>query len=132
MNARVQTSVLAALALAAGLATVPCQAEENAGQKPAPAAKPAPEVVYGSQLMTAQERRALHQKIRAAKTDEERQQIRAEHHAAMQARAKERGVTLPDTPPAIGGGMGPGKGMGGGMGTGMGGGMGPRGGQPAR
>jgi hypothetical protein len=82
------------------------------------------EQVYGSQLMTQQERTAYRAKMRAAKTQEERERIRAEHHEQMKARAKERGVTLPDEPPARGGGMGPG---GGGMGPG-GGGMGPGGG----
>lgn len=66
--------------------------------------------IYGSQLMTPQERSAYRAKMRAAKTPEERQAIRAEHHAAMSARAKERGVTLPEQPPARGGGMGPGGG----------------------
>ena len=76
--------------------------------------------VYGSQLMTNQERMEHRNKLRAAKTAEEREQIRLQHHEQMQLRAKEKGVTLPDMPPAQGGGMGPGGGMGGGMG-----GMGP-------
>ncbi|MEK6663537.1 MAG: hypothetical protein AABY73_06690 [Pseudomonadota bacterium] len=84
------------------------------------------EPIYGSQLMTQKERNAHRAKMRAAKTDQEREQIRLEHHKLMQARAKERGVTLPDEPPASGKGMGPGPGMGGGMGpgSGMGGGKG--------
>jgi hypothetical protein len=77
--------------------------------------------IYGSQLMSPQERNEYRQRMWAAKTYEERERIRAEHHERMKARAKERGVTLPDAPPARGGGMGPG---GGGMGPG-GGGMGP-------
>ncbi|GAO34984.1 hypothetical protein SCT_0364 [Sulfuricella sp. T08] len=85
------------------------------------------EQVYGSQLMTQEERMAYRTKMRAAKTQEERERIRAEHHEQMKVRAKERGVTLPDMPPAMGGGMGPGGGIGGGMGPG-GGGMGPGGG----
>lgn len=80
--------------------------------------------IYGSQLMTPQERANYRKRMQSAKTVQEREQIRAEHHKQMQARAKERGVTLPDQPPARGGGMGPGMG-GGGMG---GGGMGPGGG----
>ena len=72
--------------------------------------------VYGSQLMTPQERAEHRTKMRAAKTVEEREQIRKENHERMQARAKERGVTLPEEAPMGGGGMGPG-----------GGGMGPRG-----
>jgi hypothetical protein len=64
--------------------------------------------------------------MRNAKTLEEREQIRKEHHEQMKARAQEKGVTLPDEPPARGRGMGPGKGMGPGMGPGGGaGGMGP-------
>lgn len=81
------------------------------------------EQVYGSQLMTQQERNEYSARMRAAKTEQERERIRAEHHKQMQVRAKERGVTLPDEPPARGGGMGPG---GGGMGPGSGG-MGPGG-----
>lgn len=85
--------------------------------------------IYGSQLMTRQERNEFRARMRAAKTVQEREQIRNQHHEQMQIRAKERGVTLPDEPPARGGGMGPGAGggMGGGMGPGgggMGGGMG--------
>ena len=77
--------------------------------------------IYGSQLMTQQERNEYRTRMRAAKTAEEREQVRKEHHEQMKARAKEKGVTLPDEPPArgMGGGMGPG---GGGMGPGMGGG----------
>lgn len=78
------------------------------------------ERIYGSQMMTQEERNAYRAKMRAAKTVEERESIRSEHHELMQARAKERGMTLPDMPPAKGGmmepgGMGPG---GGGMGGG--------------
>ena len=80
--------------------------------------------IYGSQLMTNQERIEHRNKLLAAKTAEEREQVRLQHHEQMQLRAKEKGVTLPDAPPAQGGGQG--RGMGGGMG-GMapGGGMGP-------
>lgn len=79
--------------------------------------------IYGSQMMTQEERMTYRNKMRAAKTQEERDKIRAEHHEQMKARAKEKGMTLPDEPPARGGGMSPGGGMGPG-----GGGMGPRGG----
>jgi outer membrane PBP1 activator LpoA protein len=80
------------------------------------------EQVYGSQLMTQQERTEHRNKMRAAKTAEEREQIRKEHHALMKERAKAKGITLPDEPPA-GGMMGQGGGMmgpGGGMGSGGG------------
>ena len=71
------------------------------------------ERIYGSQLMTQEERNEYRTKMRAAKTAEERERIRNEHHEQMKQRAMERGMTLPDMPPA-GGGMGPGGGMGGG------------------
>ena len=70
------------------------------------------EPIYGSHLMTRQERTQYRAKMRAAKTAGEREQIRKEHHERMQARAKERGITLPDKPPVRGGGMGNGGGMG--------------------
>lgn len=81
--------------------------------------------IYGAQLMTRQERNEYRARMRAAKTVQEREQIRKEHHERMKERAKERGVTLPDEPPVRGGGMGPGGGMepGNGMGPGMGGGL---------
>jgi hypothetical protein len=77
--------------------------------------------IYGSQLMTEQERNEYRNRMRSAKTVQEQEQIRAEHHKSMQVRAKERGVTIPDNPPPMGSGMmGPGGGMGpaGGMGGG--------------
>ena len=88
------------------------------------------EQVYGYQLMTTAERDAYRERMRAARTVEEREQIRLDHHAQMQARAIEQGVSLPDMPMMRGqgmgggGGMGPGGGMGGGGGMGSGGGMG--------
>ena len=79
--------------------------------------------VYGSQMMTQQERADYRNRMHQAQTAEERERMRQEHHRQMQARAKERGVTLPDEPPAMPGrggmGMGPG---GGGPGSGPGGG----------
>jgi len=78
-----------------------------------------PVPIYGSQLMTQQERNEFRDRMHAAKTEQEREQIRKEHHEKMQLRAKEKGVALPDEPPAPGRGMRPG---GGGMGPGMGGG----------
>jgi hypothetical protein len=77
--------------------------------------------IYGSQLMTQQERMQYRSQMRTLKTQEERNAFRLEHHKQMQERANERGVTLPDAPPAGGGGMGPGRAAGGmGAGQGMG------------
>lgn len=95
---------------------------------PAAAQMRAQDQIYGSQMMTEQERNEYRQRMQSAQTAAERDRIRNENHARMQARAKERGVTLPDQPPGqgMGQGLGPGQGMGGGMGSG--GGMGPGGG----
>ncbi len=69
--------------------------------------------VYGSQLMTPQERVEYRTRMNAAKTAQEREQIRLDHHEQMQLRAKEKGATLPDNPPAQGAGASPmGRGMG--------------------
>jgi hypothetical protein len=89
--------------------------------------------VYGSQLMTAAERTEYQAKMRTLKTDKERDAFRLEHHTKMTARAAERGITLPSTPPGVGAGpksntglgVGPGSGMGAGPGAPSGGGKGP-------
>lgn len=68
------------------------------------------EQIYGSQLMTNDERMEYQTKMRTAKTAEEGEQFRSEHHKAMQKRAKDRGITLPDDPQARGDGRGMGTG----------------------
>lgn len=50
--------------------------------------------IYGYELMTDQERNAHRERMRAAKTLQERDRIRAEHRVQMDARAKERGMTI--------------------------------------
>ncbi len=85
---------------------------------------PAQDQIYGSQMMTQQERNEYRDRMRSAETAAQREQIRNEHHEQMQARAKERGITLPDDPPAQGMGQGLGRGMGAGSGMGQGMGMG--------
>ncbi|MGD9949034.1 MAG: hypothetical protein AB7U29_11210 [Desulfobulbus sp.] len=76
--------------------------------------------VYGSQLMTQDERVAYHRQMRDAKTAQERDELRKEHHQRMQERAAVRGLTLPDEPPGRGGGMSMGNGGGGMMNGGNG------------
>jgi len=76
--------------------------------------------IYGSQLMTNQERLEYRKKTMNAKTAEERERIRSEHHAMMKERAKSQNITLPEEPPAGGTGMGKGMNQGGGMGPGGG------------
>jgi hypothetical protein len=49
------------------------------------------------QLMTPEERTALIEKMHNAKTPQERQQIAAANFAEMQKRAKEKGITLPES-----------------------------------
>lgn len=93
-----------------------------AGSTPAVAAD---EPVFGSQLMSQQERNEHRLKMRSAKTAEERETVRAAHHQQMLERARQQGVTLPETPPPQGAGRGMGPGGGRGMGPGMGGGQGP-------
>jgi activator of 2-hydroxyglutaryl-CoA dehydratase len=84
------------------------------------------ETVFGSQLMTQQERNEHRLKMQSAKTAEERETVRSQHHQQMLERARQQGVTLPETPPdrGTGRGMGPGGGQGMGGGAGMGGGGG--------
>lgn len=48
------------------------------------------------QLMTPEERTALREKIRSAKTPEERQQIATATRTEMEKRAKEKGITMPE------------------------------------
>lgn len=48
------------------------------------------------QLLTPDERTAMREKMRAAKTPEERQQIALANRAEMEKRAKDKGITLPE------------------------------------
>jgi hypothetical protein len=61
----------------------------------------------GQQLMTPEERTALQEKMRNAKTPEERQKLAEANRAEMQKRAKEKGITLPE-PHGPRAGFGPG------------------------
>ena len=80
--------------------------------------------IYGSQLMTPVERTEYQSKMRALKTDKERDAFRLDHHDKMKVRAAEKGVTLPNSPPAVGTGPKANSGMGAGPGSGMGAGQG--------
>jgi hypothetical protein len=50
----------------------------------------------GQQLMTPEERQAFIEKMRSAKTPEERQKLAEANHAEIEKRAKEKGITLPE------------------------------------
>ena len=82
--------------------------------------------IFGSQLMTDAERIEYRTQMRSLKTAKERTALQLEHHKRMQERAREKGLTLPDAPPATGRGLGAGAngGVGAGSGMGAGGGMG--------
>jgi hypothetical protein len=77
---------------------------------------PRQQQVYGWEFMTPQEREAHRTKMRSLQTDQERQAYRRKHHQLMQERAKERDVTLPDTPEQRGSGKGNGSDQGAGGG----------------
>ncbi len=78
--------------------------------------------VYGSELMTEQERNEHQEKLRNMKSEQEREAYRAEHHEEMQQRATKQGVALPDDVPRATQGKGKGQGAGYNNGSGMGGG----------
>lgn len=104
----IASALASALSLTAGLSFAADQQEQ----------------VYGSQFMTQQERDEYRAQMRAAKTLQEQEQIRRDHHQKMKERAKAQGVQMPEEPPARRGGTGPGSGMGPGGGS-----MGPGGGR---
>jgi len=56
------------------------------------------EMIYGYDLMTVEERAQHRAKMQSLNTEEEREAYREEHHKLMQARAKERGVEIPEIP----------------------------------
>lgn len=68
-------------------AQVQSRVQERAGQR---------EIIPGSELMTSQEREAYRRRYAAAKTDEERAKVRAEHVKEMEERARLRGLRLAD------------------------------------
>ncbi|HOI51676.1 MAG TPA: hypothetical protein PLN02_04820 [Azonexus sp.] len=87
-----------------------------------------PATVNANQLMTQEERVEQRNKMRAAKTEEERAAIRAENHQRMSERAAAQGKVLvpvnPQGPQQAGGRRGQGPGAGPGAGRGMGAGQG--------
>jgi hypothetical protein len=89
---------------------------------PAGAAAQKSEPIYGYRMMSDAERNDYRKRMREARSEQERQAVRDEHRKAMEARATERGVTMPGhRGPHAGGGYGPG-----GQGPGNGSGKGPR------
>ncbi|MBU6142540.1 MAG: hypothetical protein KGP33_01085 [Betaproteobacteria bacterium] len=79
------------LMLAAGLLSLSVPVISSAAEPEEP--------IYGHQLMTQQERREHREQMRSAKSWEEREQLRREHHERMRERARAKGIALPDPPP---------------------------------
>lgn len=108
-----KSSLLSALACSIILAAGPVQAADQTKDQDRDQTQLRDrDQIYGSQLMTEQERIEHRNKIRSMKTVKEREAYQLEHHKRMQERAKEKGITLPDEPPMRPGSMGPGGGMG--------------------
>ena len=62
------------------------------------------EIIPGSELMTSKEREDYRRRYAAAKTEAEKEKVRADHIKAMQERARLRGLQLAlPAPPAEGG-----------------------------
>lgn len=58
--------------------------------------------IYGSDLMTSQERSEYRNRLRSARNQQEKDRIEKDHEERMQQRAKERGVAVPEKPPFSG------------------------------
>ena len=89
--------LLAALA-AGGVSTFAIAAAAGADAKNA-VAPPRRELIYGSELMTHEEREQYRARMRGAQTAEDEARVRDDHFGAMQKRARQRGAKLPDPPP---------------------------------
>jgi hypothetical protein len=61
------------------------RAQERAGKR---------EIIPGSELMTSKEREDYRRRYAAAKTEAEKEKVRADHIKAMQERARVRGLQL--------------------------------------
>lgn len=93
MNGR--TLVICVLVLAA-LGALPAAAQEPG---PTPASTEPRELIYCADLMTPAEREAYRANMRAARTPQERAAVRQAHRDQMHARARERGIDLPQCEP---------------------------------
>ena len=86
----------------------PAVAEEETMQEEMQTDTAEDKQIFGYKLMTRKERAEFRARIRAAETQAEREAIRKEHHEKMKARAKKRGITMPENPPGQGIGYGKG------------------------
>lgn len=93
--------------LAASFATVSSiAADEGATHKREQSSQQLQGASFGPQLLTEEEQVVYRARIRNAKTTQESEAIRAEHYELMKARAREKGVVLPEKRPPVGGDMG--------------------------
>jgi hypothetical protein len=92
----------AAVMLAAALDAAGQQGAQSREQVQARVGKR--EIIPGSELMTSKEREDYRRRYAAAKTEADREKVRADHIKAMQERARLRGLqlALPVPPPAGG------------------------------
>jgi hypothetical protein len=83
------------VSLLGAFTVIPLAALAQGGPGPGPGARRwSRERLYGSPLMTLEERQAHQRKMWEAKTPEERQKIRDEHRKLMTERAKQRNYTI--------------------------------------
>jgi len=95
---RIEKMVLGASFAALVAASLPALAQsapEGKGSNPGSSA-PSTRAQVES-LLTQQERDQFREKMRAAKTREERRDIEKQMHGTMEQRAKEKGITLPQS-----------------------------------
>ena len=103
------SSIAKIVIAAAGAAVMVAAAIDTIGQ-PAGQSDQVPkrvrkhEIIPGSQLMTSEEREQYRQRMAAAKSDDERDRLRAEHYKAMDKRARLHGLRLADPPARVKGG----------------------------
>ena len=90
------TGVLVLVTAGAHAQTVPEPDPVTAATSPQP-------LLHGWRLVSDDERGHYRATMRGLETPEERDRLRRAIHEAMKIRARERGLTLPDEPPARGG-----------------------------
>lgn len=83
-----------------GIAATDVVRAQDQDRSPAQLRDQSRDTIYGSQLMSDQERIQYRARMRELATAEERERFRMEHHELMQARAQERGLRLPPDPPS--------------------------------
>jgi len=98
------------LAVACCVPASPSMAVDSEQTAESPGASRQELPVYGSQFMTPEERLIFQQRLHAARSQEEWDRMRWQHHQLMRARAWQRGFMLPPEPPPWPGcgGYGPG------------------------